>query len=165
MNLTVEQVQALVEGGLLDQLLNKSPAIVAMHDRLATMETRATEITSGLSQLNEQLKTIAAALQPPPAGAESPADPPVAGAGDGSLARWAPLINALATKALGGGEAPAAPAMGAAFAQVLELFKHFTQFQMAVNEANATAYKVMQRILREEPPIREAAHLASGASP
>jgi hypothetical protein len=155
----------LVEGGLLDQLLNKSPAIVAMHERLATMETRSTEIASSLSQLNEQLKTITAALQPPPAGAEAQPDAAAAAAGDGSLGGWAPLVQALAIKALGAGGAPAAPAMGAAFAQVLELFKHFTQFQMAVNEANATAYKVMQRILREEPRTPTEAHLESGASP
>lgn len=162
-NLSLEQVQALVEGGLLDKLLNKSPAIAAMHDRLAAMETRSGEIASGINQLNEQLKTIAAAaaLQAPTAGAETPAGAPAASADDGSMARWAPILNALAVKALGGGEAAQPQNLAGAFAQVLELFKHFTAFQAEVNKANAIAYRTMQQVLRETEPAAPVAHLAA----
>ena len=165
LNLPLEQVQALVEGGLLDQLLNKSPAIVAMHERLATMETRSTEIASGLSQLNEQLKTIAAALQPPPAGEETPAEPSPASTGASSLAMWAPLINALGIKALGGGEAAQPQNLAGAFAQFLVLFKGFTAFQAEVNKSNVISYRTMQQALRETEPTKAVAHLAAEVAP
>jgi len=154
LKIPLEQVKALVEGGVLDELLNKSPAIATMHERLATMEARTTEMTSAFGQVTEQLKTIAAALgQGPPApAAEVQASPAGENATAGALATWAPLINALALKALGGGEAAPAQNIAGAFGQVLELFKHFTAFQVELNKSNAVAYKAMQQVLREPAP-------------
>lgn len=153
-NLSLEQVQALVEGGLFDKLINKSPAIAAMHDRLATMETRSGEITSGINQLNEQLKTIAAALQAPTAGAETPAGAPAADAGVGSLAAWAPLINALGIKALGGGQ-PADPFTGAVD-MLMKVMTLYNSIQATALKGVAESNKILRDTLRGEPAHLEA---------
>ena len=159
-SIPLAQVKAMAEGGLLDEVLLGSPAFAKINDRLTTMEARASEITGGLAKINEQLTIISQAFQPPPAAEDPAPSPGEQPAGPGSLAAWAPIINALAVKALGGGEAQPQNLAGA-FAQFLELFKHFTAFQAEVNKSNVITYRIMQQAVRETEPAKAVAHLAA----
>jgi len=153
----LEDVKSLVEGGLLDELLIKSPAIAALHGRLASMESQWGETQRSLEQIGGQLQRIVQAIQAPPADAGAQADPAPPAAGAGNLSQWAPLINALATAALAPRETNPSATLKHSMGEVLDIFKMFTQLQSTMNEANAIAYKTMQQVLKGEKPLAAAA--------
>lgn len=158
----LDQVKSLVEGGLLDELLVKSPAFAALHERLAAMETHSSTVQQTLEQIGGQLQRIVQAIQAPPPDGGAEAEPASPAVSAGSLREWAPLINALASAALAPREASPSASLKHSMGEVLELLKVFTQIQSTVNESNAIAYKTMQAVLKGERPVAAPAAVAAG---
>lgn len=155
----LEQVKALAEGGLFDEVLARSPALARMMDRLAAQESKNAEIQAALGQITTALNGIIERITPP-AGAE--AAPPIEGAPPN-------VLGAVAAQILQGLMQPkaaaAAPDLLGQFKNLMEIIQAVTSVQTSLLTSAANSVRAFNRAVRtpdEAPTPAAPAHLAEG---
>jgi len=139
----LEQVKALAEGGLFDEVLARSPALAKVMERLATQESKAAEIQNALGQITTALNGIIERITPP-AGTE--AAPPIEGAPPN-------VLGAVAAQILQGliqpkKEAAAAPDLLGQFKNLMEIIQAVTSVQTSLLTSAANSVRAFNRAIK-----------------
>jgi hypothetical protein len=137
----------LAEGGILDQVLARSPLFGKLQERLSQVETQGGHVQQSLGQIVEQLNNLTQALQAP-----SPSGEPGAVPDAGSLGPWAPLLTLFAQKALTGSQPPVDPLGGlsGAVELVAKFLGLYNQIQATTLKGIAEANKLFREAVKHD---------------
>ena len=138
----LEQVKALAEGGLFEEVLARSPALAKVMERLATQESKAAEIQNALGQITTALNGIIERITPP----ASTDAPPAGEVGTQNV------LAAVAAQLLQGmirpKDGPAAPDVLGQLKTVMEIIQAVTSVQTSLLTSAANSVRAFNRAIK-----------------